>query len=62
MGWQWSFYFAQLVHASEVVRAVPELAGRMLEDRRPPPPITKEGLASLAYCDNLAGSGGSQPR
>ena len=53
MGWSWSFYFAQIAHATEVQRALQLPAGCLLLDCRPPPKLAGETVLVLPYCDNL---------
>ncbi len=53
MGWSWSFFFAQVAHATEVERALQLPPDCILQDKRPPPTLTGDVVLALPYCDNL---------
>ena len=53
MGWSWSFYFAQVAHATEVERALAVPPEHILQARRPAPRLRGDVLLALPYCDNL---------
>jgi hypothetical protein len=53
MGWNWSFYFAQIARSTEVQRSLELPVGCLLMDCRPPPRLSGDTLLALPDCDNL---------
>ena len=53
MGFSWSFYLVQQLHADTALRALDIPEPSLFLDGRPPPTLSNTNIAIMPYCDNL---------